>query len=202
MITRQLMTATSSVVVFIDHQAKLMPAIYGADDVIADAARLAEIAKLLGIAVIGTEQNPDKLGPLDSRIRRHCDAIVTKMHFDACADGLLSVIAEHAPDATSEVIICGCEAHVCLLQTALSLLAAGRQLRVVASACGSRFPNDFQLALSRLQASGASIVNSEMVLFEWLRTCEHPHFRGVLERIKARAIDRPSACAAPRSPTR
>ncbi len=182
-----LIEARSSVVVIIDHQAKLMPAIHRADDVISDAILLAETAKLFAIPVIGTEHNPEKLGRLDCRIRGHCDAVVSKKHFDACADGLLSTIAMVAPGASSELIICGCETHVCLLQTAVSLLAAGYAVRVVASACGSRSPDDFQLALKRLDACGASIVNLEMVLFEWLRTCDHPHFKRVLARIKARS---------------
>ena len=185
-----LMAAHSSVVVIVDHQAKLMPAIHRAEDVISDAITLAETAKLLSIPVIGTEHNPAKLGQLDCRIRGHCDAVMPKMHFDACADGLLSTIAMIAPDTQNEVVICGCETHVCLLQTAVSLLAAGHRVRVVASACGSRSPDDFQLALRRLEACGASIVNLEMVLFEWLRTCDHPHFRSVLARIKARSAGR------------
>lgn len=187
-----LIEARSSVVVTIDHQARLMPAIHRAGDVISDAILLAETAKLFAIPVIGTEHNPEKLGQLDCRIRRHCDAVVSKKHFDACADGLLSTIAMIAPATPSELIVCGCETHVCLLQTALSLLAAGYRLRVVASACGSRSRDDFHLALKRLDASGASIVNLEMVLFEWLRTCDHPHFRRVLARIKARPADRRS----------
>jgi len=191
--TTDLMAAHSSVVVIVDHQPKLMPAIHRGDDVLAEAIALAEFAKLLGIPVVGTEQNPRKLGTLDCRIRRHCDAVVSKMHFDACADGLLSEIADRMQSASSELIICGCETHVCLLQTALSLLAAGYRLRVVASACGSRSPRDKQLALDRLQTAGASIVNIEMVLFEWMRTCEHPHFRHILAWIKGRPIARPSA---------
>jgi len=188
-----LIEARSSVVVLVDHQARLMPAIHRGDDVIADAILLAETAELFAIPVIGTEHNPEKLGQLDCRIRGHCDAVISKLHFDACADGLLSTIAMHAPAASSEIIICGCETHVCLLQTALSLMAAGYHLRVVASACGSRSPDDFNLALRRLDACGASIVNLEMVLFEWLRTCDHPHFKRVLARIKARSVDRRSS---------
>lgn len=188
-----LIEARSSVVVIVDHQAKLMPAIHRGGDVIADALLLAETAKLFAIPVIGTEHNPEKLGKLDCRIRGHCDAVISKVHFDACADGLLSTIAMHARAATNEIIMCGCETHVCLLQTALSVMAAGHRVRVVASACGSRSPDDFDLALRRLDACGASIVNLEMVLFEWLRTCDHPHFKRVLARIKARSVDRRSS---------
>jgi nicotinamidase-related amidase len=83
-----------------------------------------------------------------------------------------------------EVVIAGCEAHVCLLQTALGLLRAGLAVWVVAPACGSRSAEDHALAMQRLSVAGAVIVSLEMVAFEWLRTCEHARFRAVLSLLK------------------
>ena len=79
----------------------------------------------------------------------------------------------------------GCEAHVCLLQTALGLLRAGLSVWVVANACGSRRASDHAAAMARLSNAGATIVTHEMVAFEWLHHCEHPRFREVLALIKA-----------------
>lgn len=90
-----------------------------------------------------------------------------------------------APRA-QQVVLAGCETHVCLLQTALEIQQAGIQAFVVAEACGSRRPEDKQAALERLQQAGVTLVAAEMVAFEWLRSCEHPAFRPVLSLIKAR----------------
>lgn len=171
-----------SVLVLVDYQQRLMPQIHRAAPTVALALRLADVARALGIRVIGTEQNPAGLGHNDEAVRQRCDSTLSKMHFDACEDGLL----EHLGGEAGDVVIAGCEAHVCLLQTALGLLRAGRRVWVVADACGSRSPQDHALAMQRLQGEGATIVSSEMVVFEWLRDCRHPRFKAVLAMVKSR----------------
>ena len=78
------------------------------------------------------------------------------------------------PIRSSEIIVAGCEAHVCVLQTVLGLMAEGHRVVVVADAIGSRDPADKALAIDRARQDGAEIVTSEMVLFEWLRDCAAP----------------------------
>ncbi len=170
--------------VLVDYQSRLMPVIHDGSTVLAQALHLANIARDLGVTTIGTEQNPDGLGRNPVDIRACCAVTLAKRHFDACADGLLDAMSSHAPARPRDVVIAGCEAHVCLLQTAMGLLDAGRRVWVVAPACGSRDPASHALAMQRLQAAGASIVNTEMMAFEWLRSCDHPKFRQVLQRLK------------------
>lgn len=179
--------ARKSSLVLVDYQARLMPAIHAADDVVAKALVLARAAQLLEVPVIGTEQNPERLGPNTGALARWCRHTVAKTHFDACADGLLAALAEHAP-ARRQVIVAGCEAHVCMLQTALGLLRAGLEVHVVDNACGSRRPADHAAAMHRLRQAGAVIVTHEMVLFEWLHDCRHPRFREVLALVKAEPL--------------
>jgi len=181
------MAAARSTLVLVDYQAKLMPAIHGGAAAVAHALTLARAARELGIRVIGTEQNPQGLGPVLDDIRSRCDAVVQKRHFDACADGLGDVLG--AGDAASQVVIAGCESHVCLLQTAASVLRLGRQVWVVEPACGSRRPSDHRLGMQRLAQAGAVLVSTEMVLFEWLGSCDHPRFRSLLGLIKAAPLD-------------
>jgi nicotinamidase-related amidase len=176
--------AARSALVLVDYQQRLLPAIDRAAQVVALGARLADIAHELGIPVIGTEQNPAGLGRNADPIRARCDTTLPKMHFDACRDGLLRHLQGDAARPVGEVVIAGCEAHVCLLQTALGLLHAGLAVWVVAPACGSRSAEDHALAMQRLRAAGAVIVSPEMVAFEWLRTCEHARFRAVLPLLK------------------
>lgn len=75
------------------------------------------------------------------------------------------------------VVIAGCEAHVCLLQTALELLEEEFDVWVVTDACGSRTERNRDAAFDRLAGAGAELVTTEMVAFEWLRSCEHPPSR-------------------------
>jgi hypothetical protein len=147
---------------------------------------LAKAARLLGVRVIGTEQNPAGLGPNVDEVRRLCDVTMAKTHFDACDDGLLALLAAGRPHGDpADVGVAGCEAHVCLLQTGLGLLDAGHRLWVVETGCGSRRAGDREAAMRRLQAAGATVVTAEMVVFEWLRGCDHPAFREALALVKA-----------------
>lgn len=179
--------ARNSSLVLVDYQARLMPAIHDADDVLAKALVLARAAQLLELPVVGTEQNPDRLGPNIDALALLCRHTVAKTHFDACEDRLLAALEEHAP-SRKQVVIAGCEAHVCMMQTALGLLRAGLEVFIVENACGSRRPSDHAAAMQRLRQAGAVIVTHEMVLFEWLHDCRHPRFREVLALVKAEPV--------------
>lgn len=91
-----------------------------------------------------------------------------------------------APDAiteaTGDVVVCGVEAHICVLQTALALLASGqgrRRVFVVSDAVTSRDPEHRLDALARLRAEGVIVANHESILFEWLRDAAHPAFKRI-----------------------
>lgn len=170
----------NSTLVLVDLQPKLLPAIDRGEHVVAECLRLAKIAQLLEVPVLGTEQCPGKLGPNVETIRQVCDRTIVKTHFDACADGLLEVLPAHR----NSIVVAGCEAHVCMLQTALGLIAAGYQTWIAIDAVGSRQASSRQAALERLQQNGAHLVTTEMIAFEWLRHAEHPRFREVLSLIK------------------
>lgn len=180
----QRMNADHGVLVLVDFQQRLMPMIDGGDRVLAQALRLGAVAHELGVPVLGTEQNPRGLGRNDDAVRALCTATLEKMHFDACEAGLATLVRDARTPAPTEVVIAGCEAHVCLLQTALGLLRAGLRVHVVADASGSRLASNHVLAMQRLRDAGALIVSYEMVAFEWLHGCEHPRFKAVLQHLK------------------
>src|SRR5919197_6432553 len=105
-----------SVLCLVDLQQKLMPAIAGADEVVANAGRLLAAAEELGVPVVSTEQNPKGLGPTVPELVRAegSHPVVAKMTFDSCrATGVM----ENLP-AGNHVVLAGAEAHVCVLQTA------------------------------------------------------------------------------------
>lgn len=174
-----LLAAENVMLVVIDFQTRLMPAIHDGDKVLLNAGRLAEAARLLDIPAVLTEQNPRGLGTTVPELAG-AGPVVTKMSFDACAEpAFLDALAgDHG------LVICGCEAHVCVGQTVLSLLDRRQRVVVAADAIGSRVPESRAIALNRMASHGAEIVTTEMVLFEWLRTAEHPQFRPVSKLIR------------------
>lgn len=201
-----LLDADDSQLVLIDYQEKLMPAIFEGPQVLANAVKLAQIANLMQVPVWATEQNPSRLGPNDPALRALCGRTFAKMSFSAAEEGLIDVLRPpvrkqqgsnarsmpkhlQKPQEPQEVerpsiIIAGCEAHVCLMQTALQLLEEEMEVWVVTDACSSRTERNRDAAFDRLAGAGAELVTTEMVVFEWLRSCEHPAFKQMLELIK------------------
>ena len=199
-----LLDASQSQLVLVDYQARLMPAIFEGEAVAQNAVRLGKMAKLLQVPVWGTEHNPSKLGQNLPDIRAQCQRTMSKMHFSGVEEGLgewLRVPAKapqgnarslpkhlQKPAAPVEehnsIVIAGCEAHVCLLQTALDLLEDEFEVWVVTDACSSRTERNRDAAFDRLAGAGAELVTTEMVGFEWLRTAEHPAFSEVLSLIR------------------
>lgn len=90
-----------------------MPAIHEGAAVVANAVRLARAAHALGVPVIGTEQNPSGLGPNVEPIRTACRLTLAKTHFDVCAEGLVPALHDALPGC-GQVVVAGCEAHVCI----------------------------------------------------------------------------------------
>ncbi|MCO5148333.1 MAG: isochorismatase family protein [Aquamicrobium sp.] len=169
-----------SLLLVIDFQARLMPAIHDGEAAVHNAGRLIEAATLLGVPRLFTEQNPKGLGPTVEALPVDEGRLVAKQSFDACREaGFLDRIPRDA-----QVVVAGCEAHVCVLQTVLGLLDASRTTYVVGDAIGSRAAESRQAALRRMERHGAEIVTTEMVVFEWLKTAEHPKFRQAVALIK------------------
>jgi nicotinamidase-related amidase len=198
-----LLTNSESQLVLIDFQTRLLPSIHDGNSVLAQALKLARIAKLLRIPIIGTEQNPAGLGHNDPTLKAFCSQTLAKTHFDACADGLGDLLRDTgtpnvSPNARSmpkhmqkepenqrpTIVLAGMETHVCFLQTALSLIEEEFDVWVVTDACGSRNERDRDAAFDRLAGNGAELVTVEMVAFEWLESSDHPQFKAVLDLIR------------------
>ncbi len=174
------MQLSPSVLLVIDIQKRLMPAISNKAEVIANANKLLEVSKLLNVPTIATEQNPDGLGATVPELKTEHAKVVAKETFDACeASGFLNIVSDPA-----KVVVVGCEAHVCVTQTVLGLMSQGREVVVVSDAVGSREPANRKAALNRMARHGADLVTTEMVIFEWLRSSRHERFKDVLQIVK------------------
>ena len=176
-----LLSPRHAVLLLVDLQQRLVPALHDGDTVVARAVRLAEAARLLDVPIRATEQNPAKLGPTVAPLVPYPEAVAAKTAFSATGAPDFPTLL---PPDTAEIVLAGCEAHVCVLQTALDLLADDYRVVVVTDAIGSRDPANADRAVARMARHGAEVVTSEMVLFEWLRDAAHPRFREVQKLLR------------------
>jgi len=170
--------------IVVDIQGKLLPAIFEKERLIQNAVRLLNGAAVLGIPVLATEQYPRGLGATVPEIVSACKDFVAmdKVSFSSCeAAGFLDALNSKS---ITDVILCGMETHVCVLQTTLDLIEKGYAIFVVADAVSSRSKADHQLGLTRMHDAGAVIVSTEMVLFELLGKAGTPEFKKILELVK------------------
>jgi nicotinamidase-related amidase len=201
-----LIDVDASQLVLVDYQSRLMPAMWEQDAVVANAVRLAKLAALLEVPAFYTEQNPSGLGntvpDVKAALAEAHAKVLNKMQFSAMEEGLGEWLRPPAkpvqgnarslpkhlqkPPASerSTIIIAGCEAHICLMQTALDLLEDEFEVWVVTDACSSRTERNRDAAFDRLAGAGAELLTTEMVAFEWIRTAEHPVFKEVQALIK------------------
>lgn len=169
-----------SVLLLVDFQEKLRGAIELADQTVARARVLAQGARLLGVPVIASEQYPKGLGKTLPELAPLAGSIFPKARFSAAREEVL----QQAIAARKTVLLCGWEAHVCVLQTALELKEAGARPVLVEDAVSSRLTASKQAAIGRLGFYGIEAVNAEMALFEWMETHEHPAFKEVAALIR------------------
>jgi nicotinamidase-related amidase len=174
-----LINSEKSCLLNIDVQERLMTAVHEGHQVIENCAWLITVATRLNIPVLLSEQYPRGLGHTEPTLlaRVPADAIMEKVHF-SCAEEAVCMDRINA-GGREQIILTGAEAHVCVLQTALGLLTAGKQVFVVADCIGSRHPRNLGLALERMRAEGVRIVSREMVVFEWLHRAGTEVFREI-----------------------
>lgn len=201
-----LLDADDSQLLLVDYQPRMLKALHQGEEALARALLLAKVARMLGVPAWGTEQNPEGLGAMTPELQPLLQASFPKMAFDATQSDLVQALRPPAKPQRSggnarslpkhlqkpqqeapgrnTIVLAGCEAHICLLQTALGLLEQEFDVWVVTDACASRRERDRDAAFDRLAGNGVELVTSEMVVFEWLQDCEHPDFRDVLALVK------------------
>ncbi len=175
-----------SMLLVIDIQRKLAPAIAGHEDIIRRTEALLQAARLFGIPRLLTEHCPNQIGAVIEPLRSQFspDAIFEKTAFSA-TDHPEFVERVHATQRR-QVVMTGMEAHVCVLQAALGLQQQGFRVFVVTDAIGSRGVRalDRELALRRMEQAGCVLTTTETVLFEWAQQGTDAHFRAVLALVK------------------
>lgn len=173
-----LISRHASQLLVIDVQEKLIPSMQDGASVIKNTGRLVQAARLLEVPVVVTEQYPRGLGPTSEELTIQDARRFEKQRFSA-----VEAFTDKDPVA-EQMVLCGMETHICVLQTALDLLALGSSVFVVSDAVTSRRSEACRVALQRMRDHGVAVVTTESVLFEWLETAEHPEFRAVQALIR------------------
>ena len=170
--------------VVVDVQEKLLPTIFDADRVVANCAATLELARLLGMPAVVTEQYVKGLGrsaPAIAQAARGHAATFEKTRFSALVPEVDALLALHRCD---DVLVCGVEAHVCIQQTVLDLLASGRQPYLLADAISAGRPDQIAPAFRRQERAGAVPSGVLAAAYELLGDASHPQFRQVLGVVK------------------
>lgn len=174
--------------VIIDIQERLAPAIHLRETVEENAARLVRYAAPLGVPVTFTEQMPERIGATVPALQEFAppnSPTFAKTAFSIWRDhAIRERVVELRHKNRSQIILAGMEAHVCVLQSALELLANDFEVFVVADAIGSRAPDNHRLGLERMSKAGAEIVSHEMIAFEWLEKAGTAEFKALLPLLK------------------
>ena len=169
--------------VIVDIQGKLARIVQDSDETIANAGKLVSGAKVLGVPVIWTEQNPRGLG-------KTVEELAPFMDGDAIAKKAFSCWGEPTfADAVKElgrpqILLAGIETHICVYQTARDLLSGGYEVHLVTDAVSSRTIANRKLGIRKMRDTGASITSVETALFELLEVAQGDRFKQILRIVK------------------
>ena len=179
-----LIQAEQSALLVVDIQSRLLPAMAAPEPVVANASKLMIAATRLGVPILVSEQYPKGLGPSVPEIAAltPTGAVLEKTAFSCAADA--AIVARVGELGRRQLVLCGIESHVCVLQTAIGFRALGYEIAVAWDATGSRREADKALAADRLRAEDVTLAGVEMVLFEWLGRAGTPEFKEISALIK------------------
>jgi nicotinamidase-related amidase len=173
----------NAVVLVVDVQEKLMPAMEGAEACVAGVRKMIEAAKVLEVPALVTEQYPAGLGRTCVPVREALGetAAVEKVRYSACVEGITEQLTKLG---RRQAIVVGVETHVCVQQTVLDLLRSGYMVYVCADAVSSRRALDREMSLARMRQAGAVVTTVESVIFEMLGEAGTESFKKILRIVK------------------
>ena len=175
----------NSLVLIIDVQEKLLNASFNKELIKKKSEIIAKTTSILNIPVIVTEQYPKGLGETTLEIKNNLSEkalFFEKTSFSALDDE--NIFENIKSTNKKQIVVFGIETHICVNQTVSALIHAGYDVHVVKDACGSRAESEFFAGIERMKNNGASILTTEILLFEWLKTSKHPSFKEIQNLIK------------------
>jgi nicotinamidase-related amidase len=178
----ELMNRDDTALLVVDVQEKLLPLIPGSGRMVWNIRRLIDGAKILGVPVAATEQYPQGLGPTTAELAQRLGAIPGKLDFSCGECGEL--FTAFRDKGIWKILVCGIETHVCVGQTVHDLLSEGFRVFVAADAVAARGQIDHDIALRRMDSSGATLTTTEAALFEWCGRAGTPEFKEISQLVR------------------
>lgn len=179
-----MLNAHDTLVLIVDVQEKLVPAMSARDELIGNCRKLIRGALALGVPLLCTEQNPKGLGPTVPEVAGLLPGPAPAVKFSFSCAGCEEFMGELRRAGRGNILIAGIEAHVCVYQTALDLHSQGFHVEVAADACDSRRPADKRVGLEKCRDAGVGITCVETALFELLKVAEGPVFKEIVKIVK------------------
>jgi nicotinamidase-related amidase len=183
------MSRDDSALLVVDVQERLLPSIANVERMVWNIRRLIDGAKAMGVPVVATEQYPKGLGPTTAELAQRLEEIPAKLTFSC---GGCPELFERLRDAgVFKILVVGIEAHVCVQQTVLDLLAEGFRVYLAVDAVSARHAIDYETALRRMDSAGATLTTSESALFEWCDIAGTPEFKQISALVREAAPGQP-----------
>jgi len=183
---RRPLQAERCALVVVDIQQKLLPPIFNKEALVKNSQLLIRLATILGLPVMVTTQYSKGLGGTVPEIASLLADVtaIDKLEFSCFGSDQFRSHLKALPGNRNTVLLCGMEAHICVMQTALGALNEGYLVHVASDAVGSRAESNWNIGLDRMKSAGAVISSTEMMMYELLRCSGTPAFKELLPYLK------------------
>jgi len=180
------LSSSQCALMIVDIQERLMPVIEGRERVVNNAVLLLKAAKVMGMPVLATTQYVAKIGALLPEITAELGKVtpIDKLEFGGFNNQAVKKAVAHLPSTVDTLILCGVETHICMYQTAIGALIEGYKVWLPADAVSSRTRHNHRTGLNRIREIGGVVVNTELVIYELLRTAGGQEFKELLPALK------------------
>ena len=178
------LNSQSTGLIVVDAQEKLLGVMRRRQTIVDNIVRLLRLADHHELPVIATQQYRKMMGPIVGGIASliPVQEITDKMDFDCCAVGDFNDRLRAMGKKT--VILVGVETHICILQTCVSLLAAGYEVHVPQDAVDSRTKENWHVGIALMKEAGAVVSSTETLIFQVLRKAGTSEFKDMLRIVK------------------
>lgn len=185
-VARRPLAAAQCALIVVDIQEKLLPPIFNKDTMVKNSQLLIRLAKILNMPVMVTTQYTKGLGSTVPEIASLLPDVpsIDKLEFGCFGSDVFRSKLKSMPGNRNTVLLCGMEAHICVMQTALGALNDGYLVHVASDAVGSRAEWNWKIGLERMKSAGAVISSTEMMMYELLRCSGTPAFKELLQYLK------------------
>jgi nicotinamidase-related amidase len=185
-VSRRPLQPEHCVLVVVDIQQKLLPPIVNKEKLVKNSQILVRLAKILSMPIMMTTQYSKGLGATVPEISSLLPdlPVIDKLEFSCFGSDVFRVALKSLPGNRNTVLLCGMEAHICVMQTAIGALNDGHLVHIASDAVSSRTEWNWRIGLDRMRAAGAVISSTEMMMYELLRCSGTAQFKELLPYLK------------------